>query len=154
MSEQQIIIDGEVFAAISAMARPFEDRAPNDVLRRLVGLDPGEPAARFPSAPGVGGLRRGKALPLSEYELPLLRYLVEQGGQAPTREVIKAVGEALDDRITEHDRGLLSSGKIRWENRVQFSRLRLAERDEISRNSPVGVWEITDKGADRVRSEA
>lgn len=154
MSEHQIVVDSEVFAELSAKARPFEDHAPNDVLRRLVGLAAGGPTAQFASAPTDGKPRREKALPLSAYELPLLRYLVEQGGSAPTRDAIKAVGKALGDGITEHDRRLLSSGKIRWENRVQFSRLRLAEREEISRDSPVGVWEISDKGRARVRSEA
>jgi hypothetical protein len=146
----QIIIDPEVFAEIAANARPFEDHTPNDVLRRLFGLDAGEPTAQAASAT-TDAARRGKALPLSEYELPLLRYLAEHDGRAPAREVIEAVGEALAGKITEHDRALLKSGKIRWENRVQFSRLRLAERGEISRHSPVGVWEITDKGAARVR---
>jgi len=155
MPGHQIAVDSEVFAELSARARPFEDHTPNDVLRRLVGLDAGEPAAQFASASTDQKPRRGKALPLSEYELPLLRYLVEQGGHAATRDAIKAVGEALGDKITEHDRELLkSSGKIRWQNRVQFSRLRLAERGLISRDSPVGLWEITEEGAARVRSEA
>jgi hypothetical protein len=153
MAQHQIAVDSEVFTALSAKARPFEDHTPNDVLRRLVGLDAGAPTAQFVSTPTDSKSKRGKALPLSAYELPLLRYLVEQGGSAPTRSAIKAVGEALGDRITDHDRGLLSSGKIRWENRVQFSRLRLAEREEILRDSPVGVWEVTDKGRARVRSE-
>jgi negative regulator of replication initiation len=154
MSQRQITIDDEVFTEIAAKARPFEDQAPNDVLRRLLGLDQGGPVAQFASTPIAGSPRREKALPLSEYELPLLRCLLEHDGQAPARETIKAVGTALGDKITKHDRELLKSGKIRWENRVQFSRLRLVEREEISRDSPIGLWEITEKGATRVRKAA
>lgn len=154
MPEHKITVDSEVFAEISAKARPFEDHTPNDVLRRLVGLDQGEPVAQFASTPTTGSPRREKALPLYEYEIPLLRYLAEHDGRAPAREAIKAVGEALADKITEHDRELLKSRKIRWENRVQFSRLSLVERGEMARDSPVGLWEITDNGAARVREAA
>src|SRR5439155_27194128 len=43
---------------------------------------------------------RGSLLPEAEYELPMLRYLVREGGRAPASEVVNAVGVDLGDRFT------------------------------------------------------
>lgn len=147
MTEHAITIDSEVFEALKGLARPFEDHVPNDVLRRLLEID-GDGAAY--EAPAVGRSQE-KLLPAEEYELPLLRYLVEHDGRAPAQEVIEAVGKAVDDRLTERDRQRIKSGRIRWKNRIQFVRLRLTERGELKKDSPRGTWEITEKGCTRVR---
>lgn len=66
----QIRIDDEVFRALQKRAEPFTD-TPNDVLRRLIGLDDGAPAevkspTRAAGETGLGGRRRrtnsGRAL--------------------------------------------------------------------------------------------
>lgn len=93
-------------------------------------------------------------MPESEYEIPILRFLEERGGRAPSREVVEAVGEALDGKLTELDRQELKSGDIRWENRTAFVRLRLVERGELVKKSPRGTWEITDRGRERLQAEA
>jgi hypothetical protein len=146
--------DDEVFQIIKKNAEPFVD-TPNTVLRRLLGLDrvdarpepAGEATETTRAAPGT-------LLPESEYEIPILRYLEERGGRAPSREVVEAVGEALADKLTEIDKQPLKSGDIRWENRTAFVRLRLVERGELAKKSPRGTWEISDKGRERLRSEA
>ena len=66
--------------------------------------------------------------------------------QLPAREVTMRVGELVDDRLTDLDREQLESGAIRWENRVQFARLRLVDRGLLKKGSPRGVWEISDEG--------
>lgn len=145
--------DDEVFEVIKKHAEPFVD-TPNTVLRRLLGID----QAKGPT-PETANRRGGRAapgtlLPESEYEIPILRYLEERGGRAPSREVVEAVGEALDVKLTELDRQPLKSGDIRWENRAAFVRLRLVERGELVRMSPRGTWEISDKGRERLRPVA
>lgn len=95
----------------------------------------------------------GTLLPESEYELPILRFLQERGGRAPSREVVEAVGEALSHKLTDLDRQPLKSGDIRWENRVAFVRLRLIERGQLAKGSPRGTWEITDEGRARLRAD-
>jgi restriction system protein len=124
------------------------------VLRRLLGLDSADDQSD-------GVIRRvreevtraapGTLLPEREYELPILRYLDEHGGRAPSRDVIKAVGEELADKLTERDRQPLKSGDIRWENRAAFVRLRLVERGDLAKDSSRGTWEISDQGRDRLR---
>lgn len=96
----------------------------------------------------------GSLLPEAQYELPLLEALIELGGSAPTSDVVDRLGKKLDGKLTEGDRETLSSGEVRWKNRVQFVRLGLIRGGHMMKESPRGVWEITDAGRQRVAEEA
>lgn len=93
---------------------------------------------------------KGALLPETEYEVPLLEVLAERGGRAPTREVIDALEERISDRLTELDRTKNAAGQPRWRNRAQFARLHLVERGDMVKDSPRGVWEISEQGRRRV----
>ena len=167
---RQIEVDDDVFGHLKDHAEPFVDD-PNTVLRRLLGLDAdhaplpqrqASPAAlngqsRNRAVPGRGDGRaaRGTILPESEYELPILRYLVAHEGSAPSREVIDAVGQELDasGRLTDADKQPLNSGEIRWRSRASLQRPRLIQSGDLDRQSPHGIWRITDKGRRRVEDE-
>ena len=158
-----IDIDEDVWAALKAAAEPFVD-TPNDVLRRKLGLDarrsPPPPSNGRRSEASSGGRRRsrraagtrnrraprGSLLAEEAYEEPILKVLDSQGGRAPAREVISQVGEIVDGQLTALDREHLQTGDLRWQKRVQFTRLRLVERGLVRKDSPRGVWEITDEG--------
>jgi Mrr N-terminal domain len=154
----KIDIDIEVWDALKERAEPFVDD-PNSVLRRLLELDraagseakQNPPARQKESGPAKRERKHrapaGSLLPEREYELPILRALGREGGKAPAREVIAAVGEELGEKLTDLDRESLSTGDFRWENRVQFTRLRLKERGLIESGSPRGIWEISDRGS-------
>ena len=151
-----IEIDDDIFALLQEHAEPLVD-TPASVLRRLLGLngtggeaspDQAETAASpasakpaRPKGPRRKGTRaaRGSLLPESRYELPILRFLDQSGGRAPSREVIDAVGRALENELTEADREELNSGDIRWKNRAAFVRLRLIEKGELDGNAPRGT---------------
>ena len=75
---------------------------------------------------------------------------MEAGGSAPTAEVIKAVGQRIDDRLSELDRQQLPSGGLRWRSRIQFVRLRMVERGLMVKGSPPGTWAITEAGREHV----
>lgn len=166
-----IRVDQDVYDLLQNHARPFVD-TPNSVLRRLLKLDlqseHGEPK-QAESSPQKDSARHrksksrsrthsepkhrapaGSLLPEGEYVMPLLRTLAQRGGHAPAREVISAVGLMLGDKLTQTDREKLPSGVVRWENRVQFVRLRLVEEGLLSRDTPRGVWSLTDAGRTRV----
>lgn len=164
---QTIEIDDDVFDYLKQEAEPFVD-TPNSVLRRLLDLD----SARGSSASGVatetatgsakgksgrrtkkkssgGGRKRvpaGSILPEEEYEVPLLRALVDAGGSGASKDITAAVGDYLDAKLTDLDRETLKSGGIRWENRIQFVRLKMIERGYMEKDTPRGIWGITDEG--------
>jgi len=160
---REFAISDEAWSAWKDAARPFE--LPDDVLRRVFRAElhptsdmtaPSSPDGKRP----VPGSRRGGRsriasdllLPESEYEVPILRAIAAAGGRRPTREVIDEVGRELDGRLTEADREpLRDGGPPRWQNRVQFARLRLVKSGFMKADSPRGVWEISPKGEDRIR---
>lgn len=166
-----IEVDAEVFDLLRAEAEPFVDTSPNMVLRRLLGLDAtatrrGEEAPMTPrpvrrsdpsvktkkSKPGRSAPPKraraatGTLLPEDRYERPLLKALVDAGGQAPYRDVVESVGRDLNDALMPADFETLNSGSVRWQSRLQFVRLRLIERGYLDKNSPRGVWGVTEAG--------
>jgi len=168
-----IRIDDEVFDVLKSHAEPLVD-TPNSVLRRLLGLQDGveghtDDATELPaneSRPTRQRKRRaphgarkartkrartGSILPDEEYELPILQILNERGGRTPTSEVIDALEKRLDGRLTPTDRETLNSGQVRWRNRAQFVRLRLINDGDMAKDSPRGVWEITEQGVRRAK---
>jgi hypothetical protein len=173
----RIEIDDEVWDLLKERAEPLVD-TPNSVLRRLLELPAStnghvsgavsiveEAVAAGSARPRTRGKRSrrratpapraqtGTILPDDEYELPILAILDENNGRAPTREVLDELGERLRDRLMPADHDTLASGDIRWRNRAQFARLHLIESGDMQKGSPRGLWEITDKGRDRLVAE-
>lgn len=158
-------------------AEPFE--LPDDVLRRLLSVGIGAKAlptevtttaaSKVASKSGSpttsrsarrsqkSGAKRSRVasdllLPETEYEVPILEALAEAGGRRPTREVIDAVGRVLDGRLTAADHEpVRDGGPPRWQNRVQFARLRLVKAGLMNARSPRGVWEISPAGEQRLK---
>jgi Arc/MetJ family transcription regulator len=153
MSPQWIEVDDEVMAKVQAQAKPFVD-APNDALRRLLGLGPASESRCAPlvspQSPKRFRAKTGELLPLDEYLLPILRAISQAGGSAWRTEVKEAVEAALADRPTALDRARMDHGAIRWENRLGFARLRLIERGHLRSDSRRGLWELTDAGIEEL----
>lgn len=164
-----IEIDDEVLAALKKKAEPFVD-TPNMVLRRLLAL-PRNTLAE--AATSIGALPRssgnakqqrrprkgarapaGTLLPEREYIEPLLQVLRKKGGRAPAQEVIEEVGGLLADRLTALDKERLASGGVRWQNRIQFVRLRLLDQGLLRKGSSRGIWELTEEANGRRNLEA
>lgn len=92
----------------------------------------------------------GTLLPEDRYIQPLLKVLDDAGGKAPFREVVDAVGKLMHDEFLPADFEALDSGGIRWQSRLQFVRLRLVERGLLERDSPRGIWVITEAGREEL----
>jgi restriction system protein len=84
-----------------------------------------------------------------DVEVPLLKVLVEIGGQGKPRDIYPLVSKKFP-QIRENDLAeVLSSGTNRWTNRVQWVRQTLVENGEM--DSPArGIWRITEKGRQRL----
>jgi len=80
------------------------------------------------------------------YYAPILRALEEMGGRGVVGDVLDRVGQIMADDLTEHDRGMLKSGSIRWTKTAQWARYRMKERGLLADDSPAGIWEITEQG--------
>jgi Mrr N-terminal domain len=168
----RIDIDNDVFAELQLRAVPLVDDV-NSVLRRVLGLSISPelsatiansdrtadlPARRLErksaprKKPSKGTIRapKGSLLPEREYVQPLLASLVDRGGSAPSATLVEDLAGKLDGKLTPGDREEVSSGEVRWRNRVQFVRLGLIREGLMVRDSPRGIWEITDLGRNRV----
>jgi Mrr N-terminal domain len=174
-----IRIDDDVFAELKKNAEPLVD-TPNTVLRRLLGLgesgsggdlehaeveSASAPAGsgssirsrqrqRRKRAPRAARAKTGTILHESAYERPMLEIITEHGGRAAAREVLDELETRLDGRLTDVDRQELASGDVRWRNRAQFVRLRLVEQGDMVKESPRGIWEISDQGRRRLAADA
>jgi restriction system protein len=86
---------------------------------------------------------------LSDIEVALLNALVPLGGKAPANQVYPEVTKHFPAMTPEQLVEVLPSGGNRWSNRIQWVRLRLVKKGEMS--SPAhGVWAITEKGRARI----
>lgn len=154
MAETQAQVEVAAGPRVDGAERMGDAVAPNGAVKRH----------RSPSAVGVARSRgrrsaaqrpprapRGSLLAEDAYEIPILQVLAEHGGRAGKNEVLDALESRLGDRLTELDRTPITSGEVRWRNRAQFVRLRLVERGELKRDSPRGIWELSDAGNARLR---
>lgn len=176
-----IFVDDEVLEALGKRARPFIDTQPNQVLRRLLGLEemsdgqssveletPNHAVVPFDAEPRRTRTKRGRKaasttgkrkrapkgslLDETAYWDPILRALEENGGRLAASEVIERVGELVDDQLKPMDRETLETGGVRWHSRVQFARLRMKDEGLLNPSSPRGVWEISDLGRQRLET--
>ena len=87
-----------------------------------------------------------------DVQIVLLQVIQEAGGQAKPRDVYPRV-TARFPRLTPEDlAGTLPSGANRWTNRIQWMRQKLVVSGDIAQQ-PRGLWQITDKGRDRLNLE-
>lgn len=87
-----------------------------------------------------------------DIEIPLLKVLVELGGQGQTKQiyplVTKMFPELTDENLTE----TLPTGGNKWKNRIQWVRQALITKGEMYSPS-WGIWAITEKGRQRIKGK-
>ena len=88
-----------------------------------------------------------KRTPERAYIVPILEALVALGGSARSRQVIEYVYELMKERLTHYDHEVLSDGRsVRWINTVQWARNQMRNDELLRKDSPHGIWEISDYG--------
>jgi hypothetical protein len=143
-----IRVDDEVWRALQKKALPFED-TPNSVLRRIVRVNGHRSRKK-----GVKRIARGERTAQEDFRPPILQALYESGGSGKTAEVLDRIGEILGSKLTNADRAELTHGEIRWRNTAQWERNVMVEEGLLKKNSPHGVWELTEKGIKLAEREA
>ena len=94
-----------------------------------------------------GKLRKGLRTPESEFIEPILRVLVEMGGQGRTAAVVARVGEVMQPVLCDVDYEMLpSDGKPRWEKAANWARDNMVRDGLLKSDSPHGLWEISEAG--------
>ena len=93
------------------------------------------------------GVRRGVKTHQSQYKIPILQVLTGLGGQGKTDEIVERVYEKMKDILNPVDLETLPSGvDSRWKNTAQWARNTMVNEGLLEKDSPRGIWEITEKG--------
>ena len=158
-----IRISDDTWGRLKRWAVPLED-TPDDVIKRLldsadrqqganrrvwndgreesqnvgVNVSPNKQTTRLP---------RGRRVPQSAYEKPILEALYELGGKAPGRAVLDLVESKMRSLLNEVDYEALPSGALRWRKTANWARNELVHGKGLLRDdSPRGIWELTEEG--------
>lgn len=104
----------------------------------------------------LGRLRKGMRTPESQYRVPILRVLSEMGGSAKASDVLERVGEIMKPQLKKVDFEPLASGpdNPRWRNAAQWARNSMVNQGFLKRDSPRGVWEITETGRQWLKEQS
>jgi len=100
-------------------------------------------------------LRKGLKTPQSVYRVPILRALVDLGGEADLDAVLERVKAAMAGQLNAHDLDTLADGKtVRWRNTAQWTRNAMREEGLIRDDTPRGVWGISEAGRQWLKAQA
>ena len=92
-------------------------------------------------------IKKGIKTPQSQYRIPILQVLTELGGQGRVNEILEKVYEKMEDILNKVDLELLPSGTdSRWRNTAQWARNTMIKEGLLKKDSPRGIWEITENG--------
>ena len=96
----------------------------------------------------LGRLKRGMRTREEAYYVPILQVLSEMGGSGKVAEVLDRVGKKMKGVLKKPDYESLASGtdSFRWRNTAQWARHSMVNEGLLKKDSPRGVWEISEKG--------
>ena len=96
----------------------------------------------------AGRIRKGLRTPESAFFCPILQALSALGGSAKRSEVFLILEQSMRDVLKPIDYQILSSEaqQTRWQNSAQWARNLMVKEGLLQANSPMGLWEIAEKG--------
>jgi hypothetical protein len=101
---------------------------------------------RTPRKGSKDRLPKGVRTPQSRYRVPILRALVDMGGEGKVDAVLNKVYEQVKDILKPVDKEQLRKGEVRWRNAALWTRNDLKNKGYLKKGSPIGIWEITEAG--------
>src|SRR5260370_37767220 len=93
-----------------------------------------------------GRLQSGQQTPREAYFQPILMVLTELGGSAKVKEVLKRLEQPMKEALKKADYEPLKDGAPRWHKGANFARLLMVQQGLLKKDSPRGLWEITEAG--------
>lgn len=93
-------------------------------------------------------LKKGLRTPGEAFRVPVLQALVELGGFENSKDVLDHVEQIMKPILNHYDYIPLNSAPNtpRWRNQAAWVRFELVREGLMASDSPVGVWEISEKG--------
>lgn len=86
------------------------------------------------------------------YQFLVLKILVKAGGSAERCRILDIIKRDYANLLTGKDLSEYRSGHgERWKNHISFAREHLKEIGYLRKDSPRGLWEITDKGKEKYK---
>lgn len=150
-----IRISDKSLQRLKTWAEPLEDSADSalskalDAAERYRERQEPEPAPQVPeSGPDSA---KGPKLPQKAFREPLLETIFELGGSAHVRDVRPVLRERMKPRLRAGDYEQVSSGDERWWNATCWERNDLVKEGYLRKDSPRGVWALSDVGASVVK---
>lgn len=148
----EIKVDAEVFIRLQSLASPFVD-TPNDVLRRILGIDSREADIDPPlvddehnAAGPTETTDEHPPIPQREYRPYILSILREAGGSLSVNQVLKEVECRMTSRFSDADYQPVSKDEVKWRNAARWERNDMVKDGLIKKNGRRGVWELTEGG--------
>jgi len=88
-----------------------------------------------------------KITPELLYQFLILNILIKAGGSAERCRVLDTIKRDYWQFLTDEDKSEYQSGHgERWKNHISFAREHLKGSGYLRKDSPRGLWEITDEG--------
>ncbi len=96
----------------------------------------------------AGRIRKGLRTPEPAFFCPILQALSDLGGSAKRSDIFQLLEHSMRDVLKPIDYQILSSEaeQMRWQNSAQWARNLMVKEGLLQADSPVGIWEITEKG--------
>ena len=109
------------------------------------GYTPRSQKPSVPTKPGLAAAKHAK-LPQKEFREPLLQVIHELGGSAQVHDLRPILRERMASRLLQGDFEHVSGGVERWWNAACWVRQELVNEGYFRKDSPRGVWELSEKG--------
>jgi DNA polymerase III subunit epsilon len=81
-----------------------------------------------------------------EIKIALLRAINDEGGEIKPKEAYFIVRNSFPKFASVYNDNCTPSEKVYWESQIKIARKNLVIEKCIEKDSPVGIWRITDKG--------
>ena len=104
----------------------------------------------------AGRISKGLRTPEPAFFRPILQALSDLGGSAKRSDVFNVLEPSMRGVLQPIDYQILSSEaeQVRWQNSAQWARNLMVKEGLLQSDSPVGIWEITEKGRTFLRNNS